>query len=72
MKIGDKVLYNGEIATVVSEVTPKCRCKGHGYYELSIEGYPKSRRFRIPLDTVLEPYKPLTMANQELKVHNLV
>ena len=69
MKIGDKVLYNGQIATVVDKVNPRCRCKGKGYYELNLEGYPKNHMHRVPLDIILEPYVPLTMANQKLEVH---
>jgi hypothetical protein len=72
MKVGDKVLYEGKIATVINKVNPRCCCKGKSYYELNFEGYPKNHMHRVPLDTVLEPYKPLTMANQELKVHNLI
>lgn len=69
MKIGDKVLYKGQAAEVVSENRPRCKCKGAGYYELNVEGYPKNHMFRVSLDTVLEPYTHLTMANQELKTH---
>lgn len=69
MKVGDKVLYNRQVATVVNKVNPRCRCKGKGYYELNFEGYPENHTIRIPLDTILEPYKPLTMANQKLEVH---
>lgn len=69
MKIGDKVLYNDQAATVVNKAIPRCRCKGHGYYELNVEGYPKNHRVRVPLDMVLEPYNSLTMAKQKLEVH---
>jgi hypothetical protein len=69
MKIGDKVLYKDQIATVINEVRPRCKCKGAGYYEINPEGYPKNHMIRVSLDTVLEPYKPLTMANQKIEVH---
>ena len=65
MKIGDKVLYKGKIATIVNKFNPRCRCKGK-YYELVIN---ETDIIRVPLDTVLEPYKPLTMANEKLEVH---
>lgn len=67
MKVGDKVLYNNQIATIVRESRPKCRCKGRGYYLLEIEG--SDYEIQIPLTTNLELYKPLTMANQNLEVH---
>ncbi len=67
MKIGDIVLYEGKIATVVKKINPICRCKGEGYYELHIE--KGNYRKKVSLNTVLEPYKPLTMANQKLEVH---
>lgn len=67
MKVGDIVLYEGQVATVVNEVRPKCRCKGEGYYVIHLEESNSSRK--LPLSTVLEPYKPLTMANQKIEVH---
>lgn len=67
MKIGDTVLYEGQIAKLVGEFRPKCRCKGDGFYTLQIEGEFDFKR--IPLTTELEPYTPLTMANQKLESH---
>jgi hypothetical protein len=67
MKIGDKVLYEGKVAEVVGEKRPRCKCKGLGYYELSIEGYPENHK--VPLDVILEYYVPLTMANQKIETH---
>jgi len=66
MKIGDTVLYEGQIAKVVGEFRPKCRCKGDGFYTLQIEGVGIKK---IPLTTELEPYTPPTMANQKLESH---
>jgi len=66
MKIGGKVLYEGQVATVINEVRPKCRCKGEGYYLLEVEGEGTKK---VSLTTVLEPYTPLTMANQKLESH---
>lgn len=67
MKIGDIVSYEGQVATVINEVRPKCRCKGEEYYLLNLE---KSNSIKkVPLSIVLEPYKPLTMANQKIKTH---
>jgi hypothetical protein len=69
MKVGDKVLYEGKIATIINKVNPRCKCKGAGYYELNLEDYPKNHMHRVSLDVVLEPYTPLTMANQKIEVH---
>ena len=69
MKVGDIVLYEGQQVTIISEVRPRCRCKGEGYFILELES---GNRIKIPLTTVLEPYKPLTMANQNLEVHKLI
>lgn len=69
MKIGDKVLYEGKVAEVVGENRPRCKCKGAGYYELNVEGFPNNHMHRVPLTTFLEPYTHLTMANQEIKTH---
>jgi len=70
MKIGDKVLYQGQVATVVNEVRPRCRCKGHGYYELHLE--EGNYRKKVSLSTILEPFRPLEMTKQKLEVHKLV
>ncbi len=72
MKKGDKVIYQGQVATVIREVRPKCRCKGIGYYELNLDSYPKNHMHRVPLDIVLEPFKPLEMTKQKLETHKLV
>jgi hypothetical protein len=74
MNIGDKVIYEGQVATVVNEVRPKCKCKGKGagYYELNVEGFPNNHMHRVPLTTVLEPFMPLTMTNQKLNKHKLI
>jgi len=64
MNIGDKVLYNGEVATLVEEVRPACKCKGKGHYTLQIEG--SNFRKEVPITTILEPYTPLGM---NLKQH---
>jgi hypothetical protein len=68
MNVGDKVLFEGKVLTVVNEVRPKCRCKGDGYYVLEFEG----TTIKVPLTTVLEPFKPLEMAQQKLTPHTLL
>jgi len=70
MKVGDKVLYEGQVATLINEVRPKCRCKGDGYYEIEIES--SNSRKKLPLTTVLEPFKPVEMAHQQLTPHTLI
>lgn len=72
MKKGDKVLYQGQLATIVDKVNPRCRCKGKGYYELHIEGYPENHMHRVTLDTLLEPFKPLEMTKQKIETHKLI
>jgi hypothetical protein len=72
MNIGDKVIYEGQVATVVNEVRPKCKCKGAGYYELNVEGFANNHMHRVSLTTVLEPFMPLTMTNQKLNKHKLI
>ena len=67
MKIGDKVLYEGQVSTVTRVARPRCRCKGMGFYEIQIDD--TDRILKIPGDVVLESYKPPTMANQQLEVH---
>lgn len=69
MKIGDKVLYQGAVATVIKMVIPKCKCKGHGHYILHLE--EGNYRREVPLTTALEPYSPLK-ANKKLEVHKLL
>jgi hypothetical protein len=67
MNIGDKVLYEGQVATIVREFRPRCRCKGDGHYELHFEEGNFSKK--VPLTTVFEPFKPLAMAQQQLTPH---
>lgn len=67
MKKGDKVLYQGQIATIVDKFNPRCRCKGDGYYELHLE--EGNYRKKVSLTTVLEPFIPLEMTKQKLEVH---
>ena len=69
MNIGDKVLYEGQVATLINEVRPKCRYKGEGYYELHMEG---NFRKKVPLTTILEPFKPLEMVHHKLTPHTLI
>ena len=70
MNIGDKVLYEGQVATIVHEVRPKCRCKGMGHYEIQFE--EGNFRKKVPLTTILEPFKPLEMAHHKLTPHTLI
>jgi len=67
MNVGDNVLYDGRVYTILRVVRPRCRCKGNGHYELQSQedGYV----IKVPIETNLEPYKPLTMANQILEPH---
>lgn len=70
MNIGDRVLYNGEPATVSNEVRPKCKCKGQGHYVITLDS--DNTDHKVPLTTILESYKPLNMANQQIEPLRLV
>jgi hypothetical protein len=70
MNVGDKVLYEGQVATIVDEVRPKCRCKGQGHYEIRLE--EGNFRKKVPLTTIFEPFKPLNMAHQQIAPHTLL
>lgn len=67
MKVGDKVLYENRVATVINEKRPKCRCKGMGFYEIQIDN--TEIILKIPGNVILELYKPLTLTNQKLETH---
>lgn len=69
-QVGDKVIYEGQIATVISRTIPKCKCKGKGYYKLAVEGERGYKR--VPITTELEDYNPIGLISTNVQTHNII
>ncbi len=69
MEIGQKVIYEGKVATISGRIIPKCKCKGGRYYKLQFEG--TSDIVKVPMTTKLEPYEPIGLIRTNISSHNL-
>jgi len=67
MNIGDKVIYEGQVATVVNEVRPKCKCKGAGYYELNVEGFPNNHMYRVSFNYSFRTFHTINYGKSKIR-----
>jgi hypothetical protein len=68
-KVGQKVIYEGKVATITSHIIPKCKCKGGRYYKLQFEGTDNIAK--VPMTTTLEDYNPIGMISTNISSHKL-
>lgn len=66
LEVGDKVIWDGKIGTIVSISIPKCKCKGMGTYNIDVDGVIN----KISLRTKLEKYDPIGFISTNISTHN--
>jgi hypothetical protein len=68
-EVGQKVIYEGKVATITSHIIPKCKCKSGRYYKLQFEGTDDIAK--IPMTTKLKDYEPIGLIRTDISSHNL-
>lgn len=67
LEVGDKVIWEGKIGTIVSISRPKCKCKGMGTYNIDVDGVIN----KVSLRTKLEKYEPIGFISTNISTHSL-